>query len=123
MSHDAFDLELPPNAEHLGTARAFAAALARSLGASGEAIEDLKLAISEACTDALAADRNVRVRAVHEDGVLAFEIDAPEGSSTAEGLDGTGVPARVELVRTLFPDAASTVADERRMLRFTVPLP
>lgn len=123
MSQDAFELEVPPLAEHLGTARSFAAALARRFGASGDVVEDLKLAVSEACTDAMASDRAVRIRAVARDGALAFEIDAAESPSTAEGLDGTGAPARIDLVRTLFPDAAMSATGPRRVLTFTLPLP
>ncbi|HEX6231437.1 MAG TPA: ATP-binding protein [Actinomycetota bacterium] len=122
MTREAFELELPPSAEHLGTARSFAAALARSFGASGESIEDLKLAVSEACTDAITSDRRVRIRALLEKGALGFEIDAPDDPGTAEGLAGTGAPSRVDLVRTLFPDATSTTSGDRRMLRFSLPL-
>jgi hypothetical protein len=122
VTHDAFRISLPPNTEHLGTARSFAAAVARHYAVSGEAVEDLKIAISEACVDAIVAREPIRVAAEDEGRTIAFVVDAPEGADGAEraALDELGAPARVELIRSLFPDAAVTTDDGRRRIRFSL---
>jgi len=37
-------------------------------------------------------------------------------------LDGIDAPARLELIRSLFPDAAVVSEDGRRAIRFSLPL-
>lgn len=125
MSHDVFELQLPPAAEHLGTARSFAAAVARHYDVAGEAVEDLKIAISEACIDALVAGNAIRVRAEETGRAIAFSVDAPEAAETAEQaeLDELGAPARVELIRSLFPDTSVGAENGRRLITFSLPLP
>lgn len=123
MNPDSFELELPTRAEHLGTARSFVAAVARRYAVSGETVEDLKLAVSEACTDAMAAEGTVRVRAETIDRSLTFEVEAPERSTLAAGLDEPAAPARMDLVRTLFPDATLERSGDRRVIRFSFLLP
>ena len=118
MTLDAYEIELPARPEVLGTARAFVASVARHLKADEDVIADLKLAISEACTDALEAGRPLRVRASRSAGSLDLEVAAPaEGWSGSPKLeDGE----RAELVRSLFPGAAFADAGGERVLRFTV---
>lgn len=124
MSHDALDLQLPAAAEHLGTARSFAAAVARHYDVAGEAVEDLKIAISEACVDALVAGSPIRVRAEEVGNAVSFAVEAPEGGVTAEqqALDDLGAPARLELIRSLFPDTSVQTEEGRRVIRFLLPL-
>jgi len=126
VSRDEFHLTLPSRSEHLGTARSFAAAVARHYAVTGEAVEDLKIAISEACVDALVAGEPISVTAEGNGSDVAFSIAAPE-TEDAPGraaLDELGAPARIELIRTLFPDAALS-EDEggRRSIRFSLPTP
>jgi anti-sigma regulatory factor (Ser/Thr protein kinase) len=124
MSHDLFELQLPSLAEHLATARSFAAAVARHYDVTGEAVEDLKIAVSEACVDALLAGSGIRVRAEEVGRAVTFEVDAPNAGETPEqeALDEVGAPARLELIRSLFADA--TVGTDRgpRAIRFSLPL-
>jgi len=124
MSHDLFELQLPSLAEHLATARSFVAAVARHYDVTGEAVEDLKIAISEACVDALVAGSGIRVRAEEVGHAVAFEVDAPEAAETPEqdALDELGAPARLELIRSLFPDATAASDNGRRAIRFSLPL-
>ena len=125
MTHDGFTLELPPLAEHLGTARSFAAAVARHYDISGETVEDLKLAISEGCIDGLVSGEPLRVRAEETGRAVAFEIDAPEHDGRQPervALDELGTPARIELIRSLFPDTAVGSEEGRRVIRFSIPL-
>ncbi len=90
---------------------------------SGETIEDLKLAVSEACTDALLGGQPIRLLALVRDRMLRFEVDLSRSPSTAEGLGDPEAPARIDLVRTLFPDAAIDVEPTRRSIAFSVSLP
>jgi anti-sigma regulatory factor (Ser/Thr protein kinase) len=124
VSHDVFDLQLPAAAEHLGTARSFAAAVARHYDVAGETVEDLKIAISEACVDALVAGSPIRVRAEEVGNAVSFAVEAPEGGVTDEQreLDDLGAPARLELIRSLFPDTSVQTEEGRRLIRFLLPL-
>jgi len=127
VTHDGFVLEVPARSEHLGTARAFAAAVARHYDVDAEVVDDLKIAISEACVDALAETEPLRVRAEDLGRSLRFEVVSPrrEGGTGDDrpALDELGAPARLELIRALFDDAALETADGERVVRFTVPLP
>lgn len=122
MSHDACRLSLPSRAEHLATARSFAAAVARHFAISGEIVEDLKIAISEACVDALVVGEPIHVLAEDAGRSVAFSVDAPEALEGPEraALDELGAPARVELIRSLFPDATVSIDGGRRSIRFSV---
>lgn len=131
MSVDAtFSLEIPATAGHVGTARSFTSALLRQLGAPDEIVQDAKLAVSEACSDAVVALQgrgSVRLRATALDGRLILEIDAPGGlrhsglDPSAPGLSGSG---RLELVRSLFADAdlAGGPGGSVPRLRFSIAL-
>jgi hypothetical protein len=125
MSHDTFTLELPPLAEHLGTARSFAAAVARHYDVAGETVEDLKIAISEGCIDGLVNGEPLHLRAEETGRAVVFEVDAPEHDDRLPerlALDELGTPARIELIRSLFPDASVVSPDGRRVIRFSVAL-
>jgi anti-sigma regulatory factor (Ser/Thr protein kinase) len=119
---DSCRLTLPSRAEHLATARSFAAAVARHFAIAGETVEDLKIAISEACVDALVAGAPIHMVAEDRGRAISFSVDAPEGDHDPERdeLDELGAPARVELIRSLFPDATMTTGDSRA-IRFSVP--
>ena len=119
---DAFRLTLPSSAEHLATARSFAAAVARHYAIAGEAVEDLKIAISEACVDALVAGSPIEVAVDERDGEIAFTVEAPEVRDGDERAvpDELGAPARAELIRSLFDNASVETGDGRRRIRFSV---
>jgi anti-sigma regulatory factor (Ser/Thr protein kinase) len=125
VNRDEFRLTLPSRSEHLGTARSFAAAVARHYAITGEAVEDLKIAVSEACVDALVAGAPISVLAEEDGSVVAFSVDAPEpGEDHARAdLDELGAPARIELIRTLFPDATIASHNGRRTIRFSLSTP
>ena len=125
MSHDTFTLELPPLAEHLGTARSFAAAVARHYDVAGETVEDLKIAISEGCIDGLVNGEPLHLHAEETGRAVVFEVDAPEHDDRLPerlALDELGTPARIALIRSLFPDASVVSPDGRRVIRFSVAL-
>jgi hypothetical protein len=128
ISGEAFVLEFPAEAQHVGTARSFASALVRQLGGADEMVEDVKLAVSEACTDtvvSLGGRGAMQVRGYPGSVGLRLEIDAPGRFEELQG-DGPGSAvssaARLELIRSLFPDADLAEGADGPILRFTVPL-
>ncbi|HJP66560.1 MAG TPA: ATP-binding protein [Actinomycetota bacterium] len=74
------ELTFPPKPEYVSTARHTVAALARLHEVPDEVVEDIKLAVSEACTNAVAAnakvgeDDPVRVVAMVEDDAMIIEV-------------------------------------------------
>ena len=59
---DTYILEIDPDPQLVPTARMFAATVARQLGCPEDAVLDVKIAISEACTNAVQAQRRPRRR-------------------------------------------------------------
>jgi serine/threonine-protein kinase RsbW len=128
---DRFTIDLPAEPAQMATARIFAAAIARVTGASDEVIEDLKLAVSEACStfiDPTASDAGgLRVDAVVSDGQLSFEtagrpssvVLQPQGEVTPTALVAE---LRLELIEALFEGSdVTTGPDGRTVIRFSVP--
>jgi serine/threonine-protein kinase RsbW len=92
-----FVLEIPSGPEYLSMARLFVVALARHFGSDEEAVEDARLAVSEACTSAIrwkdagSRDDPVIVRAARLDGRLRFEVeDVDPEDGTANGVPEAG---------------------------------
>jgi serine/threonine-protein kinase RsbW len=117
---DDLVLDIPADPEHARTARLFAAAVARHFEVDEERVEDLKVAISEACTNAMhahraaAVDDSIRIVARPEAGRVVFDVvdagagfDPVEAMSTA--MDYTPPAGLFEgslglvLIRSLFP--------------------
>jgi len=78
---ERFVIELPADASSLSIARMFASTLARQFSVAEEAIDDIKIAISEACTNAIKAHERAAVDAPIQvsisrpsDEMLTFEI-------------------------------------------------
>lgn len=126
---------MPPAPEYVATVRLFVASVARHFGLAEEVLEDLKVAVSEACNDAISQASgpvSVQMRAP-DDGRLEVEITGPPGhGETDPRLLVVGAsPAMPEvpeegigvaLIRALFPDVAVETVDGRRTLRLTLPL-
>lgn len=124
-------LEIAPLPEHVRTARLFAASAARHFSVDEEKIDDLKIAISEACTNSFRAHRDsgatdaVVIAATRVDaGVLFRVVDAGEGFEPHAGsgdIEDTTPAGLFEgnlglaLIRTLFPDAEITRNETRGM--------
>jgi anti-sigma regulatory factor (Ser/Thr protein kinase) len=95
-------LRLPPSAAHVRTARLIAAAMARRSGVGEEVLDEVRLAVGEACARA--------VRMQERQGVVApvtvefgetgrFQVSVVDGAKTGSGdeitamANGTGAPA------------------------------
>ena len=114
---DRFTLELPPEPAYVGTARMFVSTLARHFEVSDEVIEDLKLAISEACSRALASEAGLTIRAWREDGRLRFEVG--QGDAEATGKGEVDAALSLELIGALFEDAEIAPSPAGSVLRFS----
>lgn len=120
---DTFVLEIPPMAVHLGTARTFASQIARHAGCDDDIVEDVKLAVSEACAGSVSPagpDERVVVRSTLGSRVVAFEVEGTGDFGSHGSEEG---PARLDLIRTLFPDTSLVTHDDgHTTVRFTLPL-
>ena len=77
----AFELEMPAKAKYVGLARLLVGSIARRMHFTEESIDDLKIAISEMCTNAIVHTHNgtegkppVLVRYLAGDGSLTVEV-------------------------------------------------
>jgi serine/threonine-protein kinase RsbW len=117
---ETFLIEFPPEAHYVSTARLFAAGVARTYGADEDTVEDLKVAVSEACTNAIKARRDevadgpVRLSVRRQDGSLFFEAEEagiqPAGEGPEPIIPSTGSTSEdiarrlsLETIRALFP--------------------
>jgi anti-sigma regulatory factor (Ser/Thr protein kinase) len=116
------ELHLPPDARHLTTARVFVAALGRHVGLSEERVEDLRLAVSEACANVLEdAPDGVTLSVTPSPMGLAVTVrSAGGGRERAEdggAEDGWGI----ELIRNLADGVAVEDDAEGRTISFLLP--
>jgi serine/threonine-protein kinase RsbW len=111
----AFELEMPAKAKYVGLARLLAGSIARRMRFTEENIDDLKIAVSEMCTNAIVHTRNgkegkapIFVRFLAGDGFLTIEVkDDGPGFDIERVLDrerpdllgkGFGIPLIKSLV-------------------------
>jgi anti-sigma regulatory factor (Ser/Thr protein kinase) len=122
VTADSFFLEIPAVAVYLGTARSFSSQIAQYAGLDEVTVEDVKLAVSEACAGSVGpagSDGRVVVRSSLEPSLVAFEVDGTGDFAAHVSQEG---PARIDLIKTLFPDTRFARHDGRTMVRFTLPL-
>jgi anti-sigma regulatory factor (Ser/Thr protein kinase) len=107
-------LEIPPEAAYVSTARLFVGAVGRHFGVDEDSVEDLKLAVSEACNAAIrirqleTEDRSIRIESNSRGSLLMFDVeDAVEAqpSSIATSTEDLVRGLSLELIQTLFPGA------------------
>jgi hypothetical protein len=112
-----FHLQLAPEASLVVTARLFASGLARLSGCSDERVEDVKLAVSEACAFALSAGvslDSLTVDAHRDDLRLTFQVGpAPDEAVVGDEAEAAALPEGLDLVRLIFDDARVTTASRR----------
>lgn len=119
-------LAIPADPAYAATVRYFAATIARHAGLPEELTDDLRLAVSEVCAEAMDAGvtGSIQVALSLEPEGIAVEVTSgsvqPEGG--AQGPEGSElVPInRLQLIRALFPDAESDQGRGTRVVRFTV---
>lgn len=128
MAEDRFTLRIPAAAAYVGTARLFAAAIARQAGVSEDDVDDLKLGVSEACAAGVRDEEkgSIGVLARREGRMLVFEIagdDIPPPPS--DDLVATPESFRrsvgYDVIRSLFPDVEILSEDDASgRIRFAV---
>ena len=134
---ETYTLEIDPDPQLVPTARMFAATVTRQLGCAEDSVLDIKIAISEACTNAVQAhrahgvDTPVKV-SIEEDGPrLVYEIrDAGHGIDVTpdsppevfrraveedpEAAQGMGLA----LIRAIFPTTEFDPVNGGTVVRF-----
>jgi hypothetical protein len=105
------ELEIPPGSAYVAIVRLAIAALARGAGLEEEAVEELKIALSEACTNAVLVHEEasipdpVTIRWIEEADRLVVEVSdhGPADESTFEGnqFDSQGFSTRLVMSRVL----------------------
>jgi len=136
-TEDQFRLEFSSEPDFISTARLFAGAAARYYGCDEDAVQDVKIAISEACTNAVKAHESafvampVRVVVRPQSSFIEFEvIDSGGGFERAAGNgeqthetdplleNGIGL----HIIQALFPDTeVGPNTEGGTTVRFSVP--
>ena len=135
---DTYILEIDPDPQLVPTARMFAATVARQLGCPEEAVLDVKIAVSEACTNAVQAhldrkvDTPIRLSVEEEGPGLVYEVqDAGHGIDEMPPeppeVFRRAVDGQVEdqgmglaLIRALFPSAEFATQGDGTLVRFRI---
>jgi anti-sigma regulatory factor (Ser/Thr protein kinase) len=114
---DLFEMHVEGDPTGLSTIRVFVGAIARSMDADPERVDDLQLIVSEICTELLEAggsELHVAVRRV--EGTVDVSVD---GVGAEVSMEGEGKTFRRELLETLSPDTTWGAAGAR----FSAPVP
>jgi hypothetical protein len=108
----------------VGTVRYFAATVARHAGLPEELINDLRLATSEACADAIDAGVTGSIRvalSLRPEGIdVEVTSDSIQPEGEAHGPAGVIPIYRLQLIKALFPDAEIDQGHGMSVFRFTV---
>lgn len=138
QGEDTFLLELVAEPKFVSTARLFAATLARQFDCPEDRVQDIKVAISEACSNAIKAHREARIGdpiriLVHTRprGLTYEVVDIGQGFEFEPRSRGArGDPTELveggiglTLIGALFPGFEVDSAGHGTTLRFTVDLP
>jgi serine/threonine-protein kinase RsbW len=132
---DVYSLEIDSDPRLIPTARMFAATVARLVGCPEDTVYDVKIAVSEACTNAVLAHRDddspILLRVEELDDALVYEVsDAGPGfayqeedprevfrrAATGSADEGMGIA----LIRALFPTAEFEPSDQGTVVRFSL---
>jgi serine/threonine-protein kinase RsbW len=127
-------LEVPAVAAYVGLTRTIVTNLAASLpGIDDDRLDDLRIAVSEACTSAIDAhdptddDDLVVVRCELDDDALYVQIDDRADGADRQALTEEDDPGGergwgLQLIRALVDDATFHFAGQRSSVRLTVKL-
>jgi anti-sigma regulatory factor (Ser/Thr protein kinase) len=114
-------LDMDADPALLGTARLFAVSSARLAGCSDDVVEDVRLAVSEACTRAIArAPEGGRVAI--QTRIVPTGVEVEIRGPAVEPLEPTVREAiEIDLVPSLFTDAEERISDGTLTVRFLAP--
>jgi serine/threonine-protein kinase RsbW len=114
------ELEIPPRSVYVGVVRLAVASLARAAGLDEETVDDLKIAVSEACANAVLglekidADDPITITFSESDSGLELEVAdrAPVPDVAADPEDSQGFDSRstmsLALLQSLVDDCRIT---------------
>lgn len=118
----------------MSTARIFSAAVARHFDADAADVEDLKIALTEACGSAIAHAKSapsepVRISATPGAGMLTYEVNGHRRtellnttpSDLEQSTEEQMIALSAELIGALFPDAEFIDKPEGTFFRLSVP--
>lgn len=122
----SLELEIPPKSAYVGVVRLALSSLARVAGLDENSIDDLKIAVSEACANAVISTEQVgsaepvRISLLEDEDRLVIEI-RDRGAGRSRGADGAE-PENLELddradlsmalIRSLMSDCQVDVTDD-----------
>jgi serine/threonine-protein kinase RsbW len=114
MADELIRLDIPALPAFVGVARAVVATVATTVdGIDDDRLDDLRLAVSEACTNAVegqtGADSRVVLRCVLDDECLDVHIDDAAGGLSAETIAEQGWG--LQLITALVDDVSFTRSD------------
>jgi len=105
------ELEIPPRSAYVGVVRLTLSLLARAAGLDAGSVEGLKIAVSEACTNAVLAgeeigsDAPVGITWIENDDSLLIEIEDRSSRSSPEDIkdpyDSQGFSSRLVMSSAL----------------------
>lgn len=113
------ELEIPSRSVYVGVVRLAVASLARASGLDEERVDDLRIAVSEACANALGSDAEsgrspIRVRWSEEDSRVLVEVEDKTSStyrSCQDGATDDRLGLSLELLRSLVDECDITPSD------------
>jgi anti-sigma regulatory factor (Ser/Thr protein kinase) len=127
---NTYTLEFDRDAQLIPTARIFAGALARQFGCDEDSVLDVKIAVSEACTDAVTSDGGsnpVRIVVQDRGSELVYDVsDAekdPEVQFESRPAPKEDIVMGVALIGALFPGAEISKGDKGTHVRFRLTAP
>jgi serine/threonine-protein kinase RsbW len=112
------EIEIPPRSAYVGVVRLAVAALGRGAGLDEEAVDDLKIAVSEACTNAVldheaaGSEEAVLVAWSDDDGLVVEVTDRTGGKEPANLQDSQGFSTRQVMSMALLESMAERVEIE-----------
>jgi serine/threonine-protein kinase RsbW len=117
-------LEIPAKSVYVGVVRLALASLARTEGLDEDRVEDLRMAVSEACANAVLANEvsgdPVTITWSADGGSIVVEI-SDRGGPTSEDSGEDRMELSVALLRSLVDECAfGTDAEGRRITRLTL---
>jgi anti-sigma regulatory factor (Ser/Thr protein kinase) len=127
------ELEIPPRSVYVGVVRLAVASLARAAGLDEETVDDLKIAVSEACANAVlglesaGGDEPIAITFSETEDALRLEVaDRAPIPETADPQDSQGFDSRatmsLALLQSLVDDCRiSPRSDGGTITRLSVP--
>ncbi|HVL32208.1 MAG TPA: ATP-binding protein [Actinomycetota bacterium] len=139
MATGVLSLEINPDPQMIAMARMFVASVARHHAVDEDSVDDIKIVISEACTNSVKAHQSdgiedpIRIIAYLEDELLYFEVldegagldlsvDSPDAEHVTPSAGLYEGSLGLQLIRSLFPKSEIGSRDERgTFVRIPVP--